>query len=116
MEEKSQGGQQSSIGSWSWLKKCSILTKNASVATYDHADQIIDYTYTIANNGNVTLSGPFNVTDNKFSITQPSETILAPLDEIIIHVFYPIKQSDMEMGFITNQASVSGYFDLVTHL
>ena len=50
------------------------LAKSASPATYNTAGQTINYSYDLKNTGNVTLSGPFTVTDDKATVTCPAES------------------------------------------
>ena len=44
------------------------LSKSADVAAYDTVGQVITYTYTIRNSGNVSLAGPFTVSDDRQGI------------------------------------------------
>ena len=48
------------------------LTKAASPATYSYPDQVINYTYVVKNTGNVTLYGPFSISDDKLGTWQCS--------------------------------------------
>src|SRR5439155_305300 len=54
-------------------KKTSALTlaKSASPTTYSAVGQVITYTYTITNAGNVTLAGPFSISDDKQGTISP---------------------------------------------
>ena len=56
------------------------LVKTADPLTYSAVDQTISYSYVIKNTGNVTLSGPFTVTDDKATVTctQPADAALSP--------------------------------------
>ena len=56
------------------------LTKTASLLNYTMAGQIITYTYTIRNTGNVSLTGPFTVTDDKLGAIAcgASSLVIAP--------------------------------------
>ena len=41
------------------------LDKSSVSGHYDHVGQILNYTYTLTNTGNVTLGGPLDITDDK---------------------------------------------------
>ena len=41
------------------------IVKTATPTTYNAVDQVISYSYLVTNTGNVTLSGPFTVTDDR---------------------------------------------------
>lgn len=41
------------------------LQKSASTSTYDHAGQVIEYTYTVKNTGSSTITGTIEIKDNK---------------------------------------------------
>jgi len=47
------------------------LDKTADTSTYDSTSDTIGYSYLVTNTGNVSLTGPFNVTDNKATATCP---------------------------------------------
>ena len=86
-----------------------LLDKNAKPALYSAVNQDVTYEYTISNNGNVTLIGPFSVTDDKLgSVACPATpTSLSPGDSVICSVTYKITQADLDAGSITNKATAS---------
>ena len=53
------------------------LVKTATPATYDAVGDVISYSYTLSNSGNVTLAGPVTVTDDKVTVSCPAGS-LAP--------------------------------------
>jgi uncharacterized repeat protein (TIGR01451 family) len=83
------------------------LTKSASPTTYDHVGQTISYSYEIKNIGNVTLSGPFTVSDDKATVTCPAGG-LAPDATMTCTASYIITQADLNAGSVTNHATASG--------
>jgi len=86
------------------------IVKSANPTTYDHVGQVITYTYTITNSGNVTLTGPFSVSDNKIGTISPcgSATTLAPNATTSCTATHAITQADLDAGSITNVACASG--------
>jgi uncharacterized repeat protein (TIGR01451 family) len=86
------------------------LTKTASASTYSEIDQLITYTYVIENTGNVALTGPFSVTDDKVSVSceQPTDGKLSPREKMSCSARYSITQADIDAGSVTNTASASG--------
>jgi uncharacterized repeat protein (TIGR01451 family) len=87
------------------------LVKTADVSTYDEVGDVIAYTYTLTNTGNVTLAGPFTVSDDKVSVSCPSAVSLAPDASIGCTASYTIAQADIDAGSVTNAASGHGAFD-----
>src|SRR5207249_3227291 len=82
----------------------------------------ISYSYKVINTGNVTLSGPFTVTDNKTtdescpatptSLSPNTGTVGSPSagSSITCTSSYTITQADLDSGSVTNVASAHGFF------
>ena len=92
------------------------LTKTAAPPTYNAVGQVITYTYTITNTGNVTL-GPaqFTVSDDHIGVPLgtafncgPAATTLAPGASVSCTNTYTITQADLNAGSVTNTATASG--------
>ena len=93
------------------------ITKSAVPITYNAAGQPITYTYTVTNSGNVNITAPINVIDNKIAtspITIQSNGTLSPGNCISGTSTYTIAQSDLKTGYVTNQAFATGSFNQVT--
>src|SRR5207302_853278 len=68
----------------------------------------IAYSYVVKNTGNVTLAGPFTVSDNKATVvTCPATTSLAPNASITCTATYTITQADLDAGSVTNKATAT---------
>lgn len=72
------------------------------------ANSTVDYSYVVTNTGNVTLSGPFEVSDDKFTtpIACPPGP-LAPNGTLTCTASYTVTSADVANGFVTNVATVS---------
>jgi uncharacterized repeat protein (TIGR01451 family) len=85
------------------------LDKSASPSTYSAVGQVITYTYTIANAGNVTLAGPFSISDDKQGTISPCGSgPLAPAASTSCTSTHTITQADLDAGSIKNTATASG--------
>lgn len=90
------------------------LTKSASPDVYFAPGDVITYTYTILNDGNVAI-GPtqFTITDNKINGGQPfncgpaTKIISVNLSQVCTAT-YTITAADMTAGFVTNTAFATG--------
>ena len=72
---------------------------------------MLHYSYLVTNTGNVTLSGPFTVTDDRSTDeTCPATATLAPGASIICMATYTVTQADLDAGSVTNIASAHGTF------
>jgi hypothetical protein len=69
---------------------------------------VINYSYLVTNNGNVTLSGPFTVSDDKTTNEScPATATLAPGASITCTSSYTITLADLNAGSVTNIASAT---------
>lgn len=87
------------------------LDKTSSTATYDNIGDLINYSYLITNTGNVTLNGPFSVSDDKVAVNCPNISTLAPGANVTCTASYSVTQSDLQAGSVTNTASAQGAFN-----
>src|SRR5262249_32273245 len=78
------------------------LVKTASPLFYDHVGQLVSYTYTVTNTGNVTVLGTITVTDNKLTVTCPPSVALAPGDSLECTATHSVVQTDLDAGEIVN--------------
>src|SRR5205085_5753206 len=85
------------------------LTKTADPTTYDHVGQAINYSYTITNSGNVTLTGPFSVSDDQATVScaQPGDNALSPNEAMTCSATHAITQADLDGGSVTNHATAN---------
>jgi hypothetical protein len=86
------------------------VKKTAQEAGFAAAGDLIHYSYELTNTGNVTLTGPFSVTDNKIAdpnkVTCPTDpTSLAPTESTTCTATYTVTATDVTNGSITNTAS-----------
>ncbi|MCE5207172.1 MAG: hypothetical protein LLG42_02560, partial [Chloroflexi bacterium] len=81
------------------------LAKSATETSYDAVGDILHYSYQLTNIGNVTLTSPFTVTDDKTTVTCPaSPTSLAPGEFTTCTADYTVTQADLDAGKVTNTA------------
>jgi uncharacterized repeat protein (TIGR01451 family) len=86
------------------------LTKTALPTTYDAAGDLITYTFTASNDGNVTLSD-VTISDpmpglSALVCTQP--VTLAPAEQLVCTATYTITQADVNAGAVINSATATG--------
>ncbi|MHB8883363.1 MAG: IPTL-CTERM sorting domain-containing protein [Thermodesulfovibrionales bacterium] len=84
------------------------IVKSANPLTYSTAGAVISYSYEVTNSGNITLIGPFTVSDDKTTDEScPATATLAPGAGITCASSYTITQADLDAGSVTNIASAS---------
>ena len=87
------------------------VTKSADVESCNEAGQVINYTITVENTGNVTLTD-ITVTDPTATITGGSPIAsLAPGETATATASYTVTQADLDAGEITNTATASTVYD-----
>jgi uncharacterized repeat protein (TIGR01451 family) len=82
------------------------LTKSADPQTYSAEGDQITYTFTVENDGNVTLTG-VTVTDPLFNLSFGPATLAPGASETYTYV-YTVTQADVDAGSIYNVATATG--------
>jgi uncharacterized repeat protein (TIGR01451 family) len=89
------------------------MTKTASPATVTGAGEVVTYSFTVTNDGNITLHG-IEIDEDAFSGTgtlSPATcpvTTLAPGEHTTCTATYTVTQADIDAGRITNTAHDDG--------
>ncbi len=87
------------------------LVKNSGLAgSYDHVGQVVPYSYTITNSGNITLTGTFQISDDKIAAVSCPATPgagVAPAATLVCTASYTITQADLDAGKVVNHATAS---------
>jgi hypothetical protein len=86
------------------------LVKTPAPLTFNRIGAVINYTYELSNTGDVTLAGPFTVTDDRATVACPDTTSLAPTESITCTASYTITLDDILAGQVTNTATGYGFF------
>lgn len=77
---------------------------------YDAVGDVVSYSYTVTNTGNITLTAPITVTDDRISrITCPSlpGAGIPPLGTYVCTASYTVTQADLDAGSVLNTASAT---------
>ena len=86
------------------------IEKSADPTTYSAVGQNITYTYNVTNTGNVNISAPINVTDDRLGVIPLTSGILIPGQSELVTANHTITQADLDAGSITNAAFATGVF------
>ena len=82
------------------------LTKTADLNIYDAVDEVITYTLTVTNTGNLTIDNVV-LTDPLTGLSDDIGT-MAPGQVEVVTATYTVTQADLDNGSITNDAEVNG--------
>jgi len=86
------------------------LVKTANTATYANVGDLLDYTYSVTNAGNVTITLPITVTDNQIANVMCAPLPaggLAPGASLTCTGTDVVTQADLDAGLVTNTATAS---------
>ncbi len=91
------------------------LAKTANPTTYSAVGAVINYSFAVTNNGNVSLAGPVSVADDKatdescpaVSTVGNGNGSLDPGESIACTASYTITQTDLNNGSVTNTATAN---------
>ena len=72
---------------------------------------VIQYAYDVTNSGNVTISGPITISDDKIATVSCPAGDLAPGAVITCAASYTVTQADLNNGSVTNIATAAGSFN-----
>jgi uncharacterized repeat protein (TIGR01451 family) len=94
------------------------LVKTAAEASYSGPGDVLHYTYTLTDIGNVTLEAPYAVTDDRAATVDCPATpaTLAPGESVECTADYEVTQSDVNDGSVTNHATATAMFGVTTVL
>ncbi|HWL44366.1 MAG TPA: LPXTG cell wall anchor domain-containing protein [Ilumatobacter sp.] len=86
----------------------STFTKSAADGGFDSAGDVVTFTLTVANTGNVTLTD-IEIIDALPGVTVDCPTnVLAPQDDpLVCEATYTVTQHDLDTGFVTNDAHLT---------
>ena len=84
------------------------VVKTAQSSEFAAAGDIVTYTYDVTNAGNVSLTAPITVADDKIAnVICPVNPGLAPTQSLTCSADYTVTQADVDAGSVTNLAAAT---------
>ncbi len=80
------------------------VTKSSPHTSYASVGDVVDYDYQISNTGNITLTGTFNIIDDKIGTIACATINLTPSASVSCSAQYTVTQADIDAGSLTNEA------------
>ena len=80
------------------------VVKTPQFSDFTTVGEIVDYSFAITNDGNITLTGTTTIEDNKIGTINCFVGNIVPGATEICTASYAITQDDVDAGFVTNQA------------
>ena len=88
------------------------LDKSTDTPSYDEVGDTISYSYLVTNSGNVPVTVPYAVSDDKATVTCPqTPDPLNPGASITCTASYVVTQADLNAGSVLNTAIASAVFN-----
>ena len=90
------------------------MAKSVTETSFSTVGTVLHYSYLVKNTGNVTVTGPSRIADNK--INGGTSFICAVLGDLVVgatvscNMTYTVTQSDLNAGSVTNSAVASGSY------
>ena len=78
---------------------------------YFAVGDLLDYDYTVINTGNVDITGPIKIKDNRFGLKQIGINKLAPGESVRRSASHLVPPQDIYNGFVVNSAFAKGSFN-----
>ena len=82
------------------------VEKSVTPGSFDAAGDTLTYEYLVTNTGNVTMTAPVTVNDDRATVTCPTD-LLAPGETLTCTATYTVTQADLDHGSVTNTAAAS---------
>jgi uncharacterized repeat protein (TIGR01451 family) len=88
------------------------VDKTSPTANFDSVGDVLTYAYLVRNTGNVTLTNPVTIADNKTTVSCPSLPPggLVPNATLNCSASYTVTQADIDAGSVVNTARASTTF------
>ncbi|QCW27309.1 DUF11 domain-containing protein [Lysobacter enzymogenes] len=85
------------------------IDKSSTATTYSAVGNVLPYSYRVTNSGNVTITAPISVSDDKTTVTCPALPAggLAPGQTLTCTANYTVTQADIDAGKVVNIASAT---------
>jgi large repetitive protein len=82
------------------------IDKTNLTANFDSVGDVVNYSYVVRNTGNVTITSPITVSDNRTAVACPALPVggLLPNNTITCTASYTVTQNDIDAGGVTNLA------------
>ncbi len=90
------------------------LVKSTTTANFSAVGDTIDYTYTLTNTGNVPLTPPYSVSDDKTTVScdqTPDPLPAGGVTEVKCTASYTVDQADLDAGSVTNEATAKAKYN-----
>ena len=86
-----------------------LIDKTSPTADFDAVGDTLTYSYLVTNNGNITITAPITVADDRTTVSCPAlpPAGLAPSASITCTATDTVDQGDLDTGSVTNTASAS---------